>query len=200
MQISHKRRPGRILRALYPTAKYAAVLLIPLSLYRLPRQAWLLPGVTGPRAVLMLWPALLMVLGLLSDRRAHRAREQDGQEQKNKASAQGSRYLSFLALCVPGLLLADLAAAAHLYLSWYSSVPRQPAVPESVLPLTVMAMGCVLWIYGCVLPDIHFGSVWGLRTHRTLVSPEAWQEFHRKSMGYFLAAGIVLLAAGTLVT
>ena len=46
MQISHKRRPGRILRALYPTAKYAAVLLIPLSLYRLPRQAWLLPG--GP--------------------------------------------------------------------------------------------------------------------------------------------------------
>ena len=47
MQNNRKHRPGRILRIAYPIAKYAAVLLIPLNLYRLPRQTWLLPGISG---------------------------------------------------------------------------------------------------------------------------------------------------------
>ena len=114
MQNSRKRRPGRILRITYPIAKYAAILLISLNLYRLPREAWLLPGVTGPRAVLMLWPALLMVLGLRADRRVRLLRK----DERN--------LLSFLALCDPGLLLLDIAAIARLYVSWYRGASAQP--------------------------------------------------------------------------
>ena len=178
MQNSRKRRTGRILRVAYPVAKYAAVLLISLNLYRLPSRAWLLPGVTGPRAVLMLWVALLMFLGLLSDRRVRSARKDERD------------LLSFLALCDPGLLLLNIAAIAHLYISWYRSASLQPAPSQSVLPLISMAMGCVLWIYGCALPDIPFGSIWGLRTNRTLAGPDAWMEFHRKAMPCFLIAEI----------
>ncbi len=73
MQQSRKHRPGRMLVRTYPVAKYLAFLLIPLSLYRLPPRTWLLPGACGAREWLMLWPALLMVLGTLADRRARRA-------------------------------------------------------------------------------------------------------------------------------
>ena len=200
MQKSGKRRPGRILLRTYPVAKYLAVLLIPLSLHRLMPVTWLLPGVSGSRAWLMLWPALLMVLGLLADRRARRAQELDAAEREKKTAAQGSHFLTFLALCVPGLLLLDAAAVAHLYLSWYRGGGAQQAQPAPVLSLTVMAMGCVFWIYGCVSPDIPFGSVWGLRTRGALASPEAWKAIHRKSGVLFMLAGAVLLAAGTALT
>ena len=199
MQNNRKHRPGRILRIAYPIAKYAAVLLIPLNLYRLPRQTWLLPGISGPREVLMLWPALLMLLGLLSDRRILRAKEQDRQEQKNKTSGKASHCLSFLALCVPGLILLNIAAIAHLYISWYHSATAQPENAVPILPGAVMAIGCVLWIYGCCLPQIPFGSIWGLRTGRTLSSPEAWQEFHHKCMPCFQIAGALFLAIGTFI-
>ena len=199
MQRSRKRRPGRILIRTYPVAKYLAILLIPLSLYRLPPETWLLPGVTGAREWLMLWPALLMGLGLLADRRAARARELDAREREPKAAAQGSHHLSFLCLCVPGLLLLDAAAVSHLYLSWYRSAAGQPEQPMPLLSLALLAMGCVFWIYGCAAPSIPFGSIWGLRTRGTLSSPDAWKTLHRKYALYFqiaalLAMGTVLLA------
>ncbi len=200
MQRSSKRRPGRILIRTYPVAKYLAMLLIPLSLYRLSPVTWLLPGITGAREWLMLWPALLMVLGILADRRARRALEKDARERENKKTAQGSHILTFLALCVPGLLLLDAAAAAHLYLSWYRGGAGQPGQPMPVLSLAVMAMGCVFWIYGCISPGIPFGSVWGLRTRGTLSSPDAWMSFHRKSAAVFKLAGAALLAIGTVLT
>ena len=145
----------------------------------------------------MLWPALLMMLGLWSDRRVRLAQEQDIREQKNKTSGQGSRCLSLLTLCVSGLLLLDIAAVSHLYISWYRSASGQPESPVSVLPVAVMAIGCVLWIYGCALPGIPFGSVWGLRTDRTLSSAEAWQAFHRKCRPCFQIAGVLFLVIGT---
>lgn len=200
MQTSRKRRPGRILIRTYPVAKYLAVLLIPLSLYRLPRQTWLLPGVTGARVWLMLWTALLMGLGVLADRRARRALEQDEWEKENKITAQGSHYLSFLALCDLGLLLLDAAAVAHLYFCWYRSASGQPEQPVLPLPLVLMAMGCVFWIYGGAAPSVPFGSVWGLRTPRTLSSPEVWKALHMKYAKLFRIAGILLLTLGTVLT
>ena len=200
MQQSRKRRPGWILIRTYPVAKYLAFLLIPLSLYRLSPRTWLLPGVTAAREWMMLWPALLMVLGILADRRARRALEQDAGELKKKDTAQGSHYLTFLAVCDVGLLLLDAAAIAHLYFSWYRSAAGQAEQPMLPLPLAFMAMGCVFWIYGCAVPSIPFGSIWGLRTRGTLSSPEAWKAFHLKSAVLFRAAGILLLAAGTILT
>ena len=143
MQHSRKRRPGRILVLAYPVAKYLAFLLIPLSLYRLPPQTWLLPDITGSRAWFMLWPALLMLLGLLADRRARRALELDAREKESKTASQGSHFFTFLALCDLGLLILDAAAIAHLYLSWYRSAAGLPDQPLRPLLLILMAMGCV---------------------------------------------------------
>ena len=199
MQHSRKRRPGRILVLAYPVAKYLAFLLIPLSLYRLPPQTWLLPDITGSRAWFMLWPALLMLLGLLADRRARRALELDAREKESKTASQGSHFFTFLALCDLGLLILDAAAIAHLYLSWYRSAAGLPDQPLRPLLLILMAMGCVFWIYGGAAPGIPFGSVWGLRTKKSQASPEAWAALHRKGASLLRAAGALFLAAGTLL-
>ena len=186
-----RREPGRILRLSWPAAQYAGALLVSLNLQHLPRKAWLLPGIFGSRAFLMLWTLILLILAWRGDLARSRGAEED-----QKRFEGVSHELSFLALAVPGLFLLDLCAAAHLYLSWYHSGMPPVSFGFSV-PVVLMAAGCVFWIYGRVLPRLPFDSIWGLRTPSTRGSREAWDGTHRKAGYLFLLLGAALLLAGT---
>ena len=180
------------LRWAYPVAKYAAVLLIALNLHRLPAQVALLPGAAGPRWLLMIWVALLLAAGCLADRRAEIDRRKDEALQGNAGS--GMNLLSFLALAVPGLLLLDAAAIAHVYYCWFQG----GAADAERVHAAVMAAGCVLWIYGRALPDVPYGSVWGIRTKKTRCSAETWRETHKRYAAVFCVIGCLFLIAGAL--
>ena len=182
MRRKTERSMGRVLRKTYAVAKYAAALLVALNLCRLPETAWLLPDFFASRRWLMGWVALLLALGLLADRPLRKRKPEDRP--------------ALLALIVPGLLVMDAAAIAHLYLSWYHSGAVSTAAQSPVL-LLVMAAGCVLWIYGRAVPTLPFGSIWGLRTRQTLVSEEAWQKAHRQAERVFILLGALLLLVGT---
>ena len=187
MQRSKKHKPGAVLLGTFPVAKYLGLLLISLNIGQLPRQTWILPGMTASRLFFTLWIALFLGLSLLADRRARI-------EQKNDQVRGGKvlNLLSFLALAVPGLLLVDALAILHIYLSWYKAgaVLLQPAC---------MAAGCVLWIYAQALPALPFGSIWGIRTARTLASPAAWSETHRRTRPLFRILSLIAFAAGILL-
>ena len=116
MQRSKKHKPGAVLLGTFPVAKYLGLLLISLNIGQLPRQTWILPGMTASRLFFTLWIALFLGLSLLADRRARI-------EQKNDQVRGGKvlNFLSFLALAVPGLLLVDALAILHIYLSWYKA-------------------------------------------------------------------------------
>ena len=141
----------------------------------------------------MLWVLLLLILSFLADRRAEVERQTD----LNNKNSKVLNLLSFLALAVPGLLILDAAAIIHLYLSWYHA----GAVLLNPSPVITgcMAAGCVLWIYGRVLPDIPFGSAWGFRTSKTTASKENWTHVHRKTGIIFCILGVLALCTGTLL-
>lgn len=213
------RRPaGWILRKARPISLYAAPLLISLNLSRLPKSVWLWPGHEDSRAFLMLWTALILLLAWLADRGLARRLlvNQSGSAPASTSplpdspssvsprgaatpasAVYGSDALFFLAWSVPGMLLLNLAGIAHLYLAWYHS--GQSALPPSLPVLLLMAVGCVLWIYGRVLPRIPFGSIWGPRTKESLSSPEAWCTLSCRSAPVCLAAGALCLLVGTLM-
>ena len=187
VQRSKKHKPGAVLLGTFPVAKYLGLLLISLNIGQLPRQTWILPGITASRLFFTLWIALFLGLSLLADRRARI-------EQKNDQVRGGKvlNLLSFLALAVPGLLLVDALAILHIYLSWYKA--------GAVLPQTAcMAAGCVLWIYAQALPALPFGSIWGIRTARALASPAAWSETHRRARPLFRILSLIAFAAGILL-
>ncbi len=184
MRYGKKRVPGAILLRTFPVAKYLAVLLLSLDLWRLPESTWLLPGLFGSRRLLMLWVVPVLLLGYLADRKFRKGDVRD--------------QLTFLALAVPGLLLLDGAAIAHLYLSWYyTGSPAAPAPP--VLHLLLMAAGCVGWIYGRVLPRLPFGNIWGIRTKQSLSSEEAWADLHRRCGRWLPPLSLALLLLGTVI-
>ena len=189
MQRSKKHKPGAVLLGTFPVAKYLGLLLISLNIGQLPRQTWILPGMTASRLFFTLWIALFLGLSLLADRRART-------EQKNDQVRGGKilNLLSFLALAVPGLLLVDALAILHIYLSWYKAgaVLLQPALPQTAC----MAAG---WIYAQALPALPFGSIWGIRTARTLASPAAWSETHRRAHPLFRILSLIAFAAGILL-
>ena len=192
VQRSKKHKPGAVLLGTFPVAKYLGLLLISLNIGQLPRQTWILPGMTASRLFFTLWIALFLGLSLLADRRARI-------EQKNDQVRGGTvlNLLSFLALAVPGLLLVDALAILHIYLSWYKAgaVLLQPSLPQTAC----MAAGCVLWIYAQSLPALSFGSIWGIRTARTLASPAAWSETHRRARPLFRILSLIAFAAGILL-
>ncbi len=184
MRYGKKRVPGTILLRTFPVAKYLAVLLLSLSLWRLPENTWFFPEVFGDRRFMMLWVVLFLLLGYLADRKFRKGDSRD--------------QLTFLALAVPGLLLLDIAAVAHLYLSWYNA-GSPPAGNSPVLHLLLMASGCVFWIYGRVLPRLPFGNIWGLRTKQTLASEEAWRRLHQQAGKLLCPLSLLLLLIGTLM-
>jgi len=193
-----RRQPGRILLCAYPFAKYLAVLLISLNLQRLPAQTWLFPGRTAPRAVFMLWTALLLCLSGLMDSHAAKERLRDLEAQASHPSGQMLNLISFLAVAVPFLFLLDAAAIAHFYLSWYHSA-SSVLLPVSPVPTLIMAAGCVFIIYGRALPTLPLGSHWGIKTARTTVSAEAWSSIHRKAGSVLCISGFLCLALGTFI-
>ncbi|MBQ9008559.1 MAG: SdpI family protein [Clostridia bacterium] len=62
-----------------------------------------------------------------------------------------------------------------------------------------MAAGCVLWIYGRALPRIPFGSIWGIRTAKTLASETAWTNAHLKGRALFCILSLISFVAGILL-
>ncbi|MBR5110500.1 MAG: hypothetical protein IK099_09910 [Clostridia bacterium] len=177
------------LRLCYPVAKYAGLLLIALNLHRLHGQVEALPGILVPRWTLMLWVFLLMALGYMADKRLEKERQKDGETQ----SKTGMNALSFLALADPGFLLLDAAAIAHLYDCWFQGGSAEVLW----LPTAVMAVGCVLWIYGNALPSVPYGSVWGVRTEKTLHSQVDWRMIHNKYACIFRIVGVSFLMIGS---
>lgn len=177
------------LRRCYPVAKYAGLLLIALNLHRLPERVEALPGFTVPRGALMLWALLLMALGYMADKRLDKEKRKDEETPGNP----GMNALSFLALADPGMLIADIAAVAHLYYCWFQGGSDR----ASWLLTAVMAVGCVLWIYGGALPAVPYGSVWGLRTEKTLSSQASWTKLHQKYAGVFSIMGACFLLIGS---
>ncbi len=214
MRRNSKLPEGWILRKVRPVYLYAAPFLVSLNLSRLPKSVWLWPGMDGSRAFLMLWTFLLLLLAWLADNGLVKRIQADHREVSPAAptnfaqpsarvafsqpsTVAGPNTLFFLAWSVPGMLLLNLAAIIHLYLSWYYA--GRPAVSPSLPVLLLMAAGCVLWIYGRVLPRIPYGSIWGIRTKDSLSSAEAWFALSRRAAPLCLAAGAACLFAGTLL-
>ena len=177
------------LRLCYPVAKYVGILLIALNMHRLPAQVEALPGFTVPRWTLMLWVFLLMALGYMADKHLSKEQLKDVETQTNP----GMNAISFLALADPGFLLLDTAAIAHLYSCWFQGCSAQVLL----LPTVVMAIGCVLWIYGNALPSVPYGSVWGVRTEKTLHSQVDWRMIHNKYACIFRIVGVSFLMIGS---
>ena len=182
MAVRRKRPVGTTLVRTFPVSKYAAFLLISLNLHRLPANLTLIPGIQGPRQWLMLWSLLLMILGHRATLAVRRA---------------GKDALSTLAFLVPGLLLLDLAAIAHVYFCWY--LAGIPLAPVS-WPVTICtSIGCVLWIYAEALPFIPYKSIWGIRTKATLASEDRWLNLHRRVARGLSILSLLCLTIGTMM-
>ena len=188
------KKPGLILRRARPVAQYAAVLLISLNLNRLPPQVASWPGFQAPRALLMLWTALLLFLAWRSDRHTLRMKELD----RAAGDRRETRLLTYLAWSVPALLILDAVAVAHFYDCWFRS-GSEAAAEFSRLSPVLMAVGCVLWIYGMQVRRLPFRSIWGLRLSSTLASEEAWKQAHSRLMLPLLLAGAFCLILGTIL-
>ena len=190
------RKKGKLtLNTFYPIAQYMAVVMIALSYPRLSPVTWLLPGVTGPRAAIMLWAAALLGVDVLMDRAYLRAYRKDLWELENKVAHGGMNRSTLLAIGVPCLFILDIAAIAHLYLCYF----RGGAGGSAGLSMHTgaMAVGCVLLIYGRLLPRLPFGSIWGMRTKATLKDQLSWGKAHLKAAPWFCACGGAALVAGT---
>lgn len=194
------RKKGKLtLNTFYPIAQYMAVVMVALSYPRLSPVTWLLPGITGPRAVMLLWVAALLGVDALMDRAYLRAYRKDLWELENKVPHGGMNRSTLLAIDVPCLFLLDIAAIAHLYLSYFRGGAGACEGMALSMHTGAMAVGCVLMIYGRLLPRLPFGSIWGLRTKATLKDQTAWGKAHLKAEPWFCACGGAALAAGMLL-
>jgi len=195
--IKRKKAPGHILALFYGPAKYAAVVLISICLPLFPPVVPLLPVLQGSRAFLMVWPFLLIFVGLRTDQIVRRARLTDRQELSEGMRGAGYNAAGILALSVPLLLVLDILAIAHAYFCYFNA---EASPSSSSLPLTVlMAAGCVLLIYGTQADAIPYRSIWGLRTRVSMASPERWETFHQKVAVLSFRCGLFLLFAGSLL-
>ena len=180
----------------YVIAEYLGLLAVAVNYPRLPKRVWLWPGQTGPRCVIMLWAFVLLALGLRADFMLGLAILKDREEIRQGVRGGGLNAGTLLALATPLMLLLDAGAIAHFYLCWFHS-GGQSAAAAAALPTAVMAIGCVLWIYGRRMPALPYRSICGFRTARTMESPEAWQAWHAKAAPAFCVVGIAALLVGT---
>lgn len=194
------RKKGRItLDGLFPVAKYMGAAFVAICLPRLPGQLWLLPGLTASRAWLLVWVAVLLGSAMLMDRAWIRAYHRDLIEIRNKVKNGNLNRSTLLALGVPLLFLADLAAIAHLYLCLYHSGMTTLTGQMVNLATGLMAAGMVLWIYGQLLPRIPFGSIWGIRTAKTMADQQTWGLVHLVAVRWVCLAGAVLMILGAFI-
>lgn len=190
-------RKGRwTLQTFFPVTQYMAAVLIALSYPRLSETTWLLPGVTGSRAWLMLWVPALLGVAVLMDRAHLRAYQRDLWELEHKTPHGNMNRSTLLAIGVPCLFVLDAVAVAHLYLSYFRGGPGTADASAQAQQTAALAVGIVLWIYGRFLPKLPFESVWGIRTRRTLADTRAWGSAHLKATPWFCACGAAALAAG----
>ena len=74
-------KKGRLtLHTFYPITKYMGAFLIALSYPRLNTSTWLMPDITGPRALMMLWTAFLLGICIWMDASYARAEKKDLEE------------------------------------------------------------------------------------------------------------------------
>lgn len=195
-----ERKMGRItLEGLYPVAKYMGAAFMAISYPRLPRQLWILPGLTAHRAVLLLWVILLLGAAVLMDRAWLKAYHRDLIEIRQKVKNGNLNRSTLLALGVPCLFLADLAAIAHLYVCLYHSGMAVLTGPAVTAATGLMAAGMVLWVYGQLLPRIPFGSIWGIRTAKSMADQRAWGLVHLAAVRWVCLAGAVLMILGAFI-
>ena len=94
------------------------------------------------------------------------------------------------------VFILDAVAVAHFYDCWFRSGSKAAADFSRLSPV-LMAVGCVLWIYGMQVRRLPFRSIWGLRLSSTLASEEAWKQAHSRLMLPLLLAGAFCLILGT---
>lgn len=173
-------------------AQYVGVLFVALICPRLPERIAILPGISGSRRWLTLWAFLLLALASLFDRALLRATQKDREERQAHLRGGGLNRSTLLALGVPLLFVADIAAIANLYFAYFHSGASAPQ-PDATLRTAIAATGCVLYIYGCRLRELCFKSPWGIRTRKTLSSHDAWATVHRRASVIFRVLGLLTL-------
>lgn len=189
------RKPGRItLEMLCPILQYAGAVLLSIAYPQLPETIAFLPGVQLPRVLLALWVILLLILSILLDHAAIRARAKDAAELRDHVRNGGLNHSTLLALALPALFILNAAAIFHLY--WVYLHSAQASSASFSQRSAAMAVGIVLFIYGRSLPKIRFGSVWGIRTKQTLSEPMTWAKAHLAASLPVTLCGAIALAAG----
>ena len=194
------RKKGRItLEGLYPVAKYMGAAFVAISYPRLPKQLWILPGFSAHRAVLLLWVAALLLAAVLMDRAWLKAYHRDLIEIRSKVKNGNLNRSTLLAIGVPLLFIADAAAIAHLYVCLHHT--GMPVLSGQMVNAAtgLMAAGMVLWIYAQFLPRIPFGSIWGIRTAKTMADQQAWGLAHLAAVRWVCLAGAVLMILGAFI-
>jgi len=199
--MNRQTRKSRLtLHTFYPITQYMAAVLAAISYPMLSETTWLAPGVSGPRAVMMLWVAFLLGVSLLMDRSYDRAEKKDLEEIQNHVRYGNMNRSTLLALGVPCLFILDLVVIIHLYLSYLRGGAGSADGIALRLHIAAMACGIVLFIYGSVLPRLPYGSIWGLKVSASMKSPEIWKHVHASASPCALLFGALILALGTFLS
>lgn len=194
-------KKGRLtLYTFYPITKYMGAALVALSYPRLNASAWLMPDITGPRALMMLWTAFLLGISVWMDASYARAEKKDLEEIQNHVRYGNMNRSTLLALGVPCLFILDLLAIAHLYLSYFRAGSGAAGSAALRLHTGAMACGIVLFIYACYLPRLPYGSIWGLKISASMKSREIWKRTHEAAAPCALLSGVVILVLSTFLS
>jgi len=196
--MNRQQKKGRLtLHTFYPVTKYMAAALAAISYPLLSETTWLMPGVTGPRAFMMLWTAFLLGISLWMDRSYARAEKKDLEEIQNHVRYGNMNRSTLLALGVPCLFILDLIAIIHLYLSYFRGGAGSAGGISLRLHIAAMACGVVLFIYGSYLPRLSYGSVWGLKVRASMKNTDVWKRVHASAAPCALLGGALILLLGT---
>lgn len=195
----HIKKAKLSLYTFYPITKYMAVVLISVSYPLLSETTWLMPGVTGPRIFMMLWPAFLLGISLWMDKSYADAEKKDLEEIQNHVRNGNLNRSTLLALGVPCLFILDLLAIIHLYLSYLRGGASNVHGIALRLHIAAMACGVVLFIYGTCLPRLQFGSIWGLKVRSTMHNPYIWKNVHARAASCARLFGVIILLLGAVL-
>ena len=194
-------KKGRLtLHTFYPITKYMGAFLIALSYPRLNTSTWLMPDITGPRALMMLWTAFLLGICIWMDASYARAEKKDLEEIQNHVRYGNMNRSTLLALGVPCLFILDLLAIAHLYLSYFRAGAGSAGAVSLHLHTAALACGMVLFIYAGYLPRLSYGSIWGLKVSASMKNRDVWKRTHEAAAPCALLGSIVILTLGTFLS
>lgn len=195
----HNKKVKLSLHTFYPITKYMAAVLTAVSYPLLSETTWLMPGVTGPRIFMMLWPAFLLGISLWMDKSYARAEKKDLEEIQNHVRYGNMNRSTLLALGVPCLFILDLLSIIHLYLSYLRGGASGVHGVTLRLHIAAMACGVVLFIYGSYLPRLQYGSIWGLKVHAAMRNPHTWKNVHARAASCAHLGGALILFLGAIL-